>query len=81
MVHPLPQEEEVVEAGDPVEMDQIQKDGAWMCTSGLALTTDISNTSLPIARNCADYVALLIHLGNYVRFKISYAISFTAKGI
>ena len=70
-----------MEAGDPVEMDQIQKDGAWMCTSGLALTTDIRNTSLPIARNCADFVALLIHLGNCVRFKISYAIGVIAKEI
>ena len=50
---------EAVEEVDPVETDQIQMDGARTSTSGPAPTTDTNNTSLPIARNCADYVVSL----------------------
>ena len=52
-------EEGAVEEADPVETDQIQTDGARTSTSGLALTTDTNSTSLPTARNCADYVVSL----------------------
>ena len=41
---------------NPVKMGLIQITGVMITSSGLALTTSTSNTSVPTARNCADYV-------------------------
>ena len=46
----------MVEEADPVVIVQIQMDGARTSTSGLALTIDTGSTSVPIARNCVNYV-------------------------
>jgi len=54
-------QEVLVGQEDLVKMDQIQMDGVWISSSGLALTTDINNTSVPIARNCVDNAAAVIH--------------------
>ena len=41
---------------DPVEIVQIQMDGARTSTSGLALMIDTGSTSVPTARSCVDNV-------------------------
>ena len=49
-------EMEAVVVENPVKMGLIQITGVMITSSGLALTTSTSNTSVPTARNCADYV-------------------------
>merc|ERR1712117_766383 len=51
--------QEAVAPEDPVKMGLIQITGVMMLTAGPALTRHISSTSLPTARHCVDYAAVV----------------------